>query len=121
MAYLPDLDTVVQRYLDAWNADDPDRRWHLVHDLAAPEVVFLDPREAKPVEGQAALAAFVGLIHDQTGQRLEATGPPDAHHGWVRFPWRLVTSGGEVASAGVLVGSLDREMRFTRIVQFLGG
>ena len=121
MAYLPDLNTVVQRYLDAWNADDADQRWHLVHSVAAPEVVFLDPREEKPVEGQAALAAFLGLVRDQTGQRLEATGAPDAHHDWVRFPWRLVTATGEAAVAGVLVGSLNRERQFTRIVHFIDG
>ena len=70
MAYLPDLDTVVQRYADAWNAADPDQRWHLVHSVTSPDVVFVDPREARPVEGQAALAAFVGLVYEQAGQRL---------------------------------------------------
>ncbi len=119
MAYLPDLDTVVQRYLDAWNADDPDQRWHLVHGVAAPEVVFVDPREAKPVEGQAALASFLGLIRSQTGQQLEATGPPDAHHEWVRFPWRLVAADGGTASSGLLVGALNRDRQFTRIIHFL--
>ncbi len=117
MAYLPDLDTVVQRYLDAWNADDPDQRWHLVHSATAPGVVFVDPREAKPVEGQAALAAFLGL--GEAGHRLEATGPPDAHHGWVRVPWRLVAADGATAATGLLVGTLDREMRLTHLVHFL--
>ena len=117
MAYLPDLDTVLQRYLDAWNTDDADQRWHLVHGLAAPEVEFLDPREAKPVQGQAALASFLSLLRERGVGRLEMAGPPDAHHGWVRVPWRLV--GGGVEASGLLVGQLDREMRFTRVVHFL--
>ena len=117
MAFLPDLDALVQRYADAWNASDPDQRWQLVHGVTAPDVTFVDPRETAPVTGQAALTAFLGLLHEQLGQRFELDGPVDAHHGWLRVRWRL--SGNGAASSGLLVGALNAERRLTHIVHFL--
>lgn len=119
MSLRPDIDAVVARYCEAWNAPDPDLRWSLVHALAAPDVLVVDPYSDKPIQGQAAFTAYLGMFQETAGHSLEATGPPDHHHGWMRAPWRLVTPAGDEFVRGLLVGQLDREMRFTHIVHFL--
>lgn len=118
MAYLPDLQTTVDRYLEAWNEPDADQRWGLVHAAFAPDGVYLDPNTDTPVEGQPALAAYIGMFRTEAEDRLEADGPVDAHHGTFRMPWRLVGAGGVLAT-GLLVGSLDRENRIVRAVHFV--
>lgn len=117
MAYHPDLQTTVDRYLEAWNETDPDRRWGLVHAAVAPEAVYLDP-STDPVEGQPALAAYIGLVRAQVADRLEAAGPIDAHHRHLRMSWRLVGDDGAGAT-GLLVGTVDRENRLVQIVHFV--
>lgn len=117
MAYGPTLDETLARYADAWSTDDPDARWSLVHACTVQGVTYVDPHSEKPVVGQAALAAFTGLFHEQVGWRLEWTAEPDAHHGWVRVPWRLLGDDGEAAT-GLLVAALDGN-RFTTILHFV--
>lgn len=115
MAYRPDIETTLGRYAEAWNTDDSDARWSLVHACAAPEVVYLGPESGRPVEGQAALAAFLGLPSEAPA--WFEIGPWDGHHDWVRAVWRRTGGGG--ATTGLLVAELDRERRLARIVHFV--
>ena len=118
MAYRPDVETTVARYLEAWNESDPDLRWGLVHAAVAPEAVYTDAGVKDPVEGQPALASFIGMFRMQFAHRLEATGPIDAHHQFLRMPWRLA-DGNDVMATGLLVATLDREMKLVQIVHFV--
>lgn len=118
MAYLPDLPTTVERYLEAWNEPDPDARYSLVHASFATHGVYLDPSLDAPVQGQPQLAAYIALFRAQSEDRLEAAGPADAHHDTFRMPWRLVSVAG-VVSTGLLVGTLDRDARLSRAVHFV--
>ena len=120
MAYRPALQTTLDRYAQAWNTADPDERWSLVHACAASSVVYVDPTSARPVEGQAALAAFMGLFHETVGQQFAFTAPADGHHEWIRVPWQLGDASGTTA-AGLLVATLDRDVRLVQIVDFLDG
>ena len=49
MGYRPDLDTTLRRYAEAWNTEDPDARWALIHACAAPEVTYLGSESDRPV------------------------------------------------------------------------
>ena len=118
MAYRPTLDETLARYADVWNATDADQRWALAHSCLAPDAVYTDPNEAKPVRGQAAMTAYAALFHDQVGWTFEWAGAPDAHHGWVRVPWRLL-EGGEPRATGLLVASVDGENRLVQVVHFV--
>jgi len=111
--YRPDVETTLARYAQAWTTDDPDDRWALVHACAAPEVVYLGPESDKPVLGQAALAAFLGLPRALAAVEI---GPPDGHHTWLRAGCRWTTSEG--ASTGLLVARLDAENRMVEILHF---
>ena len=119
MSFRPDLQTTLDRFARAWNTDDGDERWQLVHAAAAPEVSYTDPHSEKPVQGQAALTAFMALFREQVGWHFAFSGAADGHHEWVRVPWRLTDSAGSVMATGLLVGALDRAVRFTRIVDFV--
>lgn len=120
MAYRPDLEETLARYADLWNTTDADQRWALAHSCLAPDFVYVDPNEVKPVKGQAAMTAFAALFHEQVGWTFEWTGAPDAHHEWVRIPWRLL-EGGEARAGGLLVASLDDENRLSHVVHFVDG
>lgn len=119
MAFRPDLQTTLDRFAQAWNTDDADERWHLVHAVAAPQVSYTDPHSPKPVQGQAALTAFMSLFRAQVGWHFAFTGAPDGHHEWIRVPWSLTDLAGSVMATGQLVATLDRDVRFTQIVDFV--
>lgn len=120
MAFTPDPQTTIQRYLDAWNAADADRRWSLVHAAAAEDVVVLDAATDAPVEGRAALTAYLDHARQRDGGRLEAAGPSRLVHGTIGLPVRWA-DGGAVVRTGFLVGTLDREGRMARVVHFVDG
>ena len=120
MPYRPDLEETLARYADVWNATDADQRWAIAHSCFAPDAEYVDPHEAKPVRGQAAMTAFAALFQEQVGWTFEWAGAPDTHHGWVRAPWRLV-EGGETRATGLFVASHDDEHRLTRVVHFVDG
>ncbi len=119
MPYRPDLETTLARFAEAWNTDDPDHRWSLVHACAAGEVTYLGPASDRPVEGQAALAAFLGLPDDEPSDEPPHVeiGPFDLLHDWVRAAWRR-TAGGD-AMTGLLVARVDREHRLVEILHFV--
>ena len=112
MAYPPDLATTLDRYAEARSTADADRRWSLVHDCAAPDVVHVEPDSAEPVEGQAALTAVLGM----RPSAFAFTGEPDGHHGWIRVPWRSI---GDTVTTGLMVASLDREGRLAYVLHFV--
>ncbi|MAQ92720.1 hypothetical protein B1759_12365 [Rubrivirga sp. SAORIC476] len=114
MGYRPDLDTTLRRYAEAWNTEDPDARWALIHACAAPEVTYLGSESDRPVEGQAAMVAFLGM--PDSGGAFEL-GPHSTHHHWVRAPWRRVSANG--ITTGLLVAELDRQNRLHRILHFM--
>ena len=62
MAFRPEPEESLARFAEAWTTTDPDARWALVHAATARDVVVLEPDQAKPVEGQAALAAYLGVV-----------------------------------------------------------
>ena len=111
MGYHPDLQTTLDRYAQARSTDDPDLRWSLVHDCAAPAVVHVEPGQDAPVEGQAALAAVLGL----RPAAFTFVGEPDGHHGWVRVPWRSI---GDDVTMGLMVASIDKEGRLAYVLHF---
>ncbi|MGB3543048.1 hypothetical protein [Rubrivirga sp.] len=120
MAYRPDLEETLARYADVWNTTDGDQRWGLAHSCLSPDAIYTDPHEVKPVRGQAAMTAFAALFQEQVGWTFEWAGTPDAHHEWVRVPWRLA-EGGETRATGLFVASIDSENRLHRIIHFVDG
>ena len=111
MAYLPDLDTTLGRFFDAWNAEDADARWSLVHAAVSEDAVVLDAAEPRPVVGRATLASALDAMRRRTGG-ITADGPARVVHNEVCLPVQL---GG---SPALFVGTVDGEGRLARVVLF---
>ncbi|MEV4348162.1 nuclear transport factor 2 family protein [Actinoplanes sp. NPDC049596] len=109
---MTDFDTVVDRYLAAWNETDAGARRTAIDDLFAEDVRYVDPLAA--VEGRAALAELIGGVQQHfPGQKFAPGGLIDGHHDQVRFTWTLG------AAAGFDVAELDADGRITNVLGFL--
>ena len=113
MAYLPDPETTLSRFVNAWNETDVDERWSLVHAATAEAVVVLTADEPGPVEGRTALASALDDLRRRAGW-LEVAGPAAVVHDVAYLPVRLGDT------TGALVGDLDGEGRLARVVLFTG-
>ena len=115
---MSDFDTVVQRYLTAWNETDPDRRRAAVEEAFAADVRYVDPLAA--VEGHAALAGLIGAVQDQfPGLVFSPGGPVDAHHEQGRFTWHLGPAGEEPVVVGFDVAELGPDGRIRTVLGFI--
>ncbi|MEP9381948.1 nuclear transport factor 2 family protein [Nocardioides sp. KR10-350] len=106
------------RYLDCWNATDPEVRADLIVRTWAPDATYVDP--LVDVAGFDALTATIGAVHEQfPGFVFTPVGEVDAHHGVARFGWGLGPEGGEPLVVGFDVVSTDGEGRISSVVGFL--
>ncbi len=115
---MSDFDTVVARYLAAWNETDPDRRRAAVTDVCAADVRYVDPLAA--VEGHAALDGLIGAVQGQfPGLVFTLGGPVDAHHQQARFTWLLGPAGQEPVAVGFDVVELGPDSRIRTVLGFI--
>src|SRR3982750_3073465 len=95
-----DLTNLIQRYIDAWNETDADRRRKLVAGVWTADGTYAAPM--MPGAGHDTTATMIGLAQEQfPGHRFELSFGPDAHNERVRFAWRLY---GPDADAPVAAG-----------------
>jgi hypothetical protein len=115
---MSDFDTIVQRYLAAWNETDPARRRAAVEDVFAADVRYVDPLAA--VEGHAALDGLIGAVQGQfPGLVFTAGGPVDAHHEQARFTWHLGPAGEDPVVVGFDVAELGADGRIRTVLGFI--
>ena len=115
---MSDFDTVVQRYLAAWNETDPARRRAAVEKAFAADVRYVDPLAA--VEGHAALDGLIGAVQGQfPGLVFSPGGPVDGHHDQARFTWHLGPAGEEPVVVGFDVAELGPDGRIRTVLGFI--
>jgi hypothetical protein len=115
---MSDFDTIVQRYLAAWNETDADRRRAAVEDVFAADVRYVDPLAA--VEGHAAMDGLIGAVQAQfPGLVFSSGGPVDAHHQQARFTWHLGPAGQDPIVVGFDVAELGPDGRIRTVLGFL--
>ena len=113
-----DFDSVVERYLAAWNETGPARRRAAIDDLFAADVRYTDP--LADVTGRAELDGLIAAVQQQfPGLVFAPAGPVDAHHDQARFTWGLGAPGAEAAVVGFDVAELDADGRIRRVFGFL--
>ena len=113
------IQTVVDRYVDAWNEPDAAQRIALVEQAFVPDGRYCDP--LSDVAGVAEFAAMVEGVRAQfPGYQLRRTSPVDQHHDQVRFEWQLAAPDGTVAVAGVDYVALATDGRFRSVGGFFG-
>jgi hypothetical protein len=113
------LAELAERYIATWNETVPAARRHLVGQLWAAEVRYVDPLAA--VTGPDAIDAMLGAVQEQfPGLRFRLAGPVDAHHDQARFTWELTAEDGdEPVAVGFDVIERDADGRLALVLGFL--
>ncbi|MBV9893208.1 MAG: nuclear transport factor 2 family protein [Chloroflexi bacterium] len=91
---MTDIQRVIERYIDVWNATDPVRRRELIQEVFTEDAAYSDPLAA--VRGHDAIDQFVAGAQAQfAGMQFSLGSAIDAHHDQARFTWHLGAPGVE--------------------------
>jgi hypothetical protein len=114
-----ELNTLVNRYIEAWNEADGARRRELVAATWTDDGTYLDPLMTGA--GHDSIATMIGLAQEKfPGHRFELSFGPDAHNDVVRFAWALYGPEGDAAvAAGVDFGTVAEDGRLRSVTGFL--
>jgi SnoaL-like domain len=114
-----ELNTLIHRYIEAWNTTDAERRRELVSRTWADDGTYLDPLMSG--SGHDEIAAMIGGAQQQfPAHRFELSFGPDAHNDRVRFAWRLFGPDGDApVAAGVDFATLAADGRLRSVTGFL--
>jgi hypothetical protein len=115
---MTDVQRVIDRYIDVWNATDPQKRRALIAEVFAEDAAYTDPLAA--VRGHNGIDQFVAAAQAQfAGLQFSLGGPIDAHHDQARFQWHLTAPGmAEPVAIGFDVAVLD-DGRLREVYGFL--
>ena len=116
---MSDLTATIDTHRAAYGEPDAAKRADLVRQVWATDGQLLDP----PIEGAGhdGIAALGDIVQTHyAGHTFRRTSAVDAHHGFARYSWDLVTPDGDVAISGLDVAQVDDDGRLVRIVGFFG-
>ncbi|HZZ52123.1 MAG TPA: nuclear transport factor 2 family protein [Pseudonocardia sp.] len=115
---MADFTTIAQRYIDAWNTTDPQRRRAVIEDLWSPDGEYVDPLAES--RGHAAIDTMIATVQSQFPDfRFRLAGSVDAHHNQARFRWELGPGEGEAPVVGFDVVVADDNGRLSSVYGFL--
>jgi hypothetical protein len=114
-----DLNNLIDRYIEAWNETEGERRRELVAAVWSDDGTYLDPLMSGA--GHDSIATMIGLAQQQFPEhRFELSFGPDAHNDAVRFAWRLYGPDGDApVAAGVDFGLVADDGRLQSVTGFL--
>jgi len=116
---MADPTEIVDTYIDMWNETDAALRAEHIAQAWAPGASYLDP--ALEANGYEELSKIVEAVHERfPGYRFQRLSEVDVHHNQVRFAWHLAGPGGDIAAAGIDIGTLAPDGRLERITGFFG-
>ena len=118
-AAAPDVDALADRYLTAWNTDDPTRRRAAIEATWTPDHHFTDP--LADATGYDELDGFIAQVRGHyPGATFRLVSAVDAHHDLARWSWELVTADGAVAAVGHDAVRLAADGRIRLFLGFFG-
>lgn len=113
------IETTIDTYFAMWNEPDRAKRLEVIAQAWTADAHYVDP--LSDVSGHDGLADMVEGVRDHyPGATLERTGPIDAHHNVVRFPWRAIAADGTEIVAGLDVAVLADDGRLQALAGFFG-
>ena len=113
------LQTMVDQHLAAYCDPDAARRERAIREIWNREGRLVDPPlEARGHQGIADQGAT--LLSHYPQHRFERSTAIDAHHGFLRYGWRLLGPDGGKVLEGVDFAELDVDGRLARVVGFFG-
>lgn len=116
---LPAIERMIDRHLAAYCDPDAARRAGAIREIWNADGRLVDPPlEAAGHKGIADQAAT--LLTHYPDHRFERSTAVDAHHGFVRYGWRLVDAKGAAVLEGLDVAELDVDGRLLKVVGFFG-
>ncbi|MET8286863.1 MULTISPECIES: nuclear transport factor 2 family protein [Streptomyces] len=112
-------ESAVARYLEAWNAREPDALAKAVAAAWSADGGYTDP--LADVRGHDGIAAVISAAQEQfPGFSFRLAGTVDGHHDIARFGWELVDGAdGSAPVAGFDVITLDDDGRIRGVHGFL--
>ncbi|WP_393086850.1 nuclear transport factor 2 family protein [Streptomyces sp. LN704] len=112
-------ESAVARYLEAWNAREPDALAKAVAAAWSADGGYTDP--LADVRGHDGIAAVISAAHERfPGFSFRLAGTVDGHHDIARFGWELVDGAdGSAPVAGFDVITLDDDGRIRGVHGFL--
>jgi hypothetical protein len=115
---MPDVTTLVDDYLAAWNETDGAARRALVQRVFTDDAEYLDPQMAGA--GTDGIDALIAGVHERfPGFRFTLADGPDAHHDRVRFAWHLGPEGGDPIVLGIDFATVADDGRMRAVTGFL--
>lgn len=113
-----DIEAIVTRYLDAWNAA-PEGRRALVEAVFSPDSYYCDG--ASEVAGHDGITAMMdGIAERFPGSSFTRASGVDAHHSQARFAWTLSGADGATIVDGIDAMRLAPDGRITVTLGFFG-
>lgn len=86
-----DVQTLVRRYIAAFNETDGDRRRELLEGLYTPDCTYTDPHV--DLRGPEQIDGFIEQTQERfPGLTFRLGSPIDAHHDQARFQWHAGTA-----------------------------
>ncbi|PVZ14712.1 nuclear transport factor 2 family protein [Actinomycetospora cinnamomea] len=118
MTTATDTAALVDRYLAAWNAGDPQARREAVAAAFTEDARYVDP--LADVTGHEGLDGLIAGVQEQfAGLTFSCGELLDAHHDVVRFTWHLGPAGAEPVVIGFDVAEIADDGRLRRVHGFL--
>lgn len=89
---MQDVQTLVTRYIEAFNEADAERRRGLLEALYTADCTYTDPHV--DLSGPEQIDAFIAGTQERfPGFVFSLSGPVDAHHNQARFRWQAGPAG----------------------------
>jgi hypothetical protein len=113
------MDEVLRAYVDVWSEPDAARRealldvcWTEDSEVIGPDYRF---------KGRRAVLDEVARAHrSDPGYRPVLTSGFDAHHGWIRFTFAMLSPQDDVVNEGWDIVELAPDGRIARVITFWG-
>jgi len=113
------VERVIDAYCAAWNEPDRARRREMLSAVWRAEATYTDP--TAHVAGVDQLVAHIEkVLARRPGARVVRTSAVDAHHGFVRFAWRVVQADGTLLPEGIDFAEVDNDGAIRGVVGFFG-
>ena len=113
----PHLEALVDSYIAAWNATDPQARAARVAETWTEAATYRDPMMAG--EGHAGIAAMIAAAQANfPGLVFRRRGALDTHGDYIRFSWDLGPQGAAPVAGGTDFGVL-KDRRLAVVTGFL--
>jgi hypothetical protein len=115
----PVMETVIERYDQAWNAPDAESRSSLLETALSDDCELIEPN-GRFVGREEILERITGFADRFPAATVKIVTNVDAHNGFARYGWEIVDADGNLVLEGIDVVETSRDGKIRRILMFFG-